>query len=84
MTTNNKNHRITTKIVRIKELLFSHVTFLSLEFTETVLLRFFGEVFVTFIDKLSLKFIISSPTITNVSEILFKSLPFSQIHVLGF
>ena len=84
MTTNNKKHRITNKIVRTRKLLFSHVVFLSLGFTEIVLLTFVGKVCVTFIDKLSLTFIISSSTITNVSEILFKYLLFSEIHVLAF
>ena len=78
MTTKNYKHRITNEIVQISQLLFSHVTFLSLEFIETVLLTFVGIVFVTFADKLSLTFIISSPTITKVSEVLFKYLLFSQ------
>ena len=41
-------------------------------------------VFVAFVDTLSVALIISSQTITEVSAILFKLIPFLQIHVLGF
>ena len=58
--------------------------FLSSEFIKTVLVRFVGVVFVTFVDALFLAFIISSQTLTEVSAIFYKYLPFSQIHVLGF
>ena len=69
-----------------------YLTFLSSEFIEIVLMTFanivfaifFSIVFVTFVDTLSVAFIISLHTLTKVSALLFKSLPLSQIHVLGF
>ena len=62
-----------------------YLTFLSLDFIDTVLVTvvdivfviFVSIVFVTLVDTLSI-------TITEASVILFKYLTFSQIHVLGF
>ena len=50
-------------------LFFFHVTFLLLEFIETVIATFLDTVFVTFVDTLSLAFIISSQEIPDVSKI---------------
>ena len=47
-------------------------------------MTFFGIVFVTFVNILSVAFIISSHTITKLSAILFRHLLLSQIHVLEF
>ena len=53
-----------------------YYTFLSSKFIETVLL--------TFADTLSTAFVILLHTITEVSGTLFKYIPFSQVHMLGF
>ena len=45
---------------------------------------FIAIVFVIYTDSISITDLISSQVITEVSEILFKYLSFSQIHVLGF
>ena len=58
--------------------------FLLWQFTEAVLVTFVDMVFVIFVDRISITYIISSHSITEVSPILFKYLLFSQIHVLGF
>ena len=47
-----------------------------------MLAAFVAIVLVIFVDTASVTYIISSHTITEVSEILLKSLPLSQIHVL--
>ena len=66
---------ITNKTVRkIQEILLHY--FLSSVFIDTVFFTLFNIVFVTFI--------ISSSTIIKSSRILFKYVPFSQVHVLGF
>ena len=51
---------------------------------DIVFVIFVGIVFVTFADTLFVAFIISLHTTMEEAAILFKSLPFSQIHVLGF
>ena len=48
------------------------LTFLSLEFIETVPVRIFDTVFCTFFDTLCMTFIISSHAITELSTVLFK------------
>ena len=53
-----------------------HVTFVDAEFV-----IFVGIAFVSVANTLSVAFIISLHTLTKVSEILFKYLPFSPIHV---
>ena len=54
-----------------------YVTFVDIAFATLV-----GIIFLTFVDKLSVAFINSSHTITELSAIVFKYLTFSQIHVL--
>ena len=51
-------------------------------FVDIVFVIFVAIVFFTFVDKLSITIIISSHTVTDSSEILFKYLLLSQIHVL--
>ena len=51
---------------------------------EAILVTFVGIVFAPFSYTLPVALIISPRTITEVSEIPFKYLPFSQIHMLGF
>ena len=67
------------------------LTFLPSEFVvvlmtffDRVFVRFDVIVFVTFVDTLSVTFIISSYTITENLAILFKYLSFSEIDVLVF
>ena len=48
------------------------LTFLKLEFIETVPVRIFDIVFFTFFDTLCMTFIISSHAITELSTVLFK------------
>ena len=68
------------------------ISVLSSEFIDTVLVTFVdiafviivGMLFVTFVNAQSIAIIILSHTIIEVSAILLKYLPISQIHVLGF
>ena len=48
-------------------------------FVDTVFLIFVGKAFVTIVDAVSVTFTISSDTITEMSAILFRYLPFWQI-----
>ena len=57
--------------------------FLLCQFTEAELVTL-AAIFVFFVDKLSIAITISSDSVTEVSQTLFKYLLFSQIHVLGF
>ena len=59
------------------DICMEYVTFVDIAFATLV-----GIIFLTFVDKLSVAFINSSHTITELSAILFKYLKFSQIHVL--
>ena len=67
-------------ICKIKQSL----TFLLCEFIETVLVTFTAIVFVFFVAVVSIKIIISSHSVPEVSVILFKYFLFSKIYVLGF
>ena len=62
--------------------------FLSLKFTDTVFAAFIDAVKVTFadtfVDALSATYIITSHVITELSIVLAKYLPFSQLHVPKF
>ena len=80
---NKKEYIITNGMVVNNELVWIKQLFSS-EFIETVFLTFVGIEFVTFVDKLSIKFVISSHTITASLTIRFKHLLFSQLHVLRF
>ena len=68
------------------------ISVLSSEFIDTVLVTFVdiafviivGMLLVTFVNAQSIAIIILSHTIIEVSAILLKYLPISQIHVLGF
>ena len=47
-------------------------------------MTFIDIVFVQFVDTLSVPFLISTHVITELSTILFKYTPLSQVSVLGF
>ena len=60
------------------------INLMSYFFTMIIFFTFVAIIFVIFVDTISRTDIISSHVITEVSEILFKCLLFSQMHVVGF
>ena len=62
--------------------IFVHIVFVR--FVDIVSVTFVDILFVTFVDTLLVTFTILLYTITELSIIVFKYLPFSQIHVPGF
>ena len=90
----NSNMITNKDVCKIQQSIFyllSSLDFLSLEYIDTVLVIFVeivlgifvGIVFVTFVNTLPVAFTISLHTIPDLSGVLFKYLPFSQIHELG-
>ena len=73
MTTNNT-------VCKIQQSILCR-TFLSSKFVGTIFLAYIGTVQLTFVDALSGAPIISSHTITYLTIVLAKYLPFSQLHV---
>ena len=63
---------------------YQSLTFLLWQFVEEVFLTFVAIVFVIYVVTISITDIISSHVITEISAILFRYLPFSQIRVLEF
>ena len=79
-----KGNIVTNKnLCKIKQFALSF-SFLSSEFLGTVLVTFDYVVFVTCVDRIFIKLMISLRIITQSTKIIFKYILSSQICVLGF